>query len=236
MSLSSFYKTPPDNSIQFYPAVQNPYITDEPYGYATEETIVEEEYDEPTTPAVTSEPIPRLPDFVTEPLNPTDLPTTVVPPYDIPITYVGDYTTVDDHLTRHQYEGVTRSDLPEFTQMPNVCSGGFDAVGVLRGEVFIFKGAYLWRLTEKYRIREGYPVRIWQVFRGFPREVQRIDAVYEREFDNAVVLFSGEFLRQRVNVRGFLKSSSATGEQKLQNYAGQHQPRQLLSVIVQLRQ
>ncbi|EAT45766.1 AAEL002982-PA, partial [Aedes aegypti] len=109
------------------------------------------EYDEPS-PATTPEPVPRLPDFVTEPL-------------------------------------ITQPELPEFTQMPNVCSGGFDAVGVLRGEVFIFKGPYLWRLTEKYRIREGYPVRIWQVFRGFPRDVQRIDAVYEREFDNGVVLY-----------------------------------------------
>lgn len=81
--------------------------------------------------------------------------------------------------------------LPE--PVPNVCVGSFDAIGVLRGEVFIFKGQYLWRLTEKYRVKEGYPVRIWQVFRDFPRNIDRIDAVYEREEDNSVVLFSGRY-------------------------------------------
>uniref|UniRef100_A0A182S9H6 Uncharacterized protein n=1 Tax=Anopheles maculatus TaxID=74869 RepID=A0A182S9H6_9DIPT len=79
----------------------------------------------------------------------------------------------------------------EYVPVPDICSGSFDAIGLLRGEIFIFKGAYLWRLTEKYRIKEGYPVRIWQVFRGFPKTVTHIDAVYERLDDNAIVLFSG---------------------------------------------
>lgn len=179
--------------------IQNPYITDEPIIFPTETTnaidddVDEQDYGERTQ--VTPEPVPRLPDFVTEAMSPevdTEAAPTTTQVYDVPITYVGDYTTVDDHITRHHHEGVTRPDLPEFTQMANVCEGGFDAVGVLRGEVFIFKGPYLWRLTEKYRVREGYPVRIWQVFRGFPRDVPRIDAVYERESDNGVVLFSGK--------------------------------------------
>ncbi|XP_058462247.1 matrix metalloproteinase-2-like [Malaya genurostris] len=180
--------------------IQNPYITEEPHleefnttkPQASSDESVDEDYEEPTT-RPPGEPASKLPDFVTEAstvASEADQVTTKL--YDIPITFIGDYTTVDDHITRHHGIGVPTPAVPEFTQVADVCAGGFDAVGVLRGEVFIFKGAHLWRLTEKYRVKEGYPVKIWQVFRGFPRHVQRIDAVYERESDNSVVLFSGK--------------------------------------------
>ncbi|XP_055523786.1 matrix metalloproteinase-2-like isoform X2 [Wyeomyia smithii] len=175
--------------------IQNPYITDEPfYPINTTNSVEEdsEEYEE-RTEQVPGEPASKLPDFVTDSVSSDVEPTTKL--YDLPITYVGDYTTVDDHITRyygsdHTTNVVTQPE-PQYTEIPDVCVGSFDAVGVLRGEVFIFKGAYLWRLTEKYRIKEGYPVKIWQVFKHFPTYITRIDAVYEREFDNSIVLFSG---------------------------------------------
>ncbi|KAL1377254.1 hypothetical protein pipiens_016389 [Culex pipiens pipiens] len=172
--------------------IQNPYITDDP-PLPTDSTnsIDDADYEE-QTPENTPEPGPKLPDFVTDP-TPVDEEPPTTKLYDLPITYVGDYSTVDDHITRHYpvtQEPATVA-LPE--PVPNVCVGSFDAIGVLRGEVFIFKGQYLWRLTEKYRVKEGYPVRIWQVFRDFPRNIDRIDAVYEREEDNSVVLFSGRY-------------------------------------------
>ncbi|XP_053692504.1 matrix metalloproteinase-2-like [Sabethes cyaneus] len=170
--------------------IQNPYITDEPFHPINTTNSVDEdseEYEERTEP-IPEEPASKLPDFVTDSVSTDIEPTTKL--YDLPITYVGDYTTVDEHITRH-YSSVVTQAVPQYTEIPDVCTGSFDAVGVLRGEVFIFKGAYLWRLTEKYRIKEGYPVKIWQVFKNFPKHIARIDAVYEREFDNSIVLFSG---------------------------------------------
>lgn len=78
-------------------------------------------------------------------------------------------------------------------QKPDICRGHFDAVSLIRGEVFIFKGDLVWRLTQNYHIQDGYPVRIHQMFTGMPAYLQRIDAVYERPLDSAIVLFSGSF-------------------------------------------
>ncbi|XP_053659265.1 matrix metalloproteinase-2-like [Anopheles marshallii] len=177
--------------------IQNPHITDDPdWMYTTESvTAVDELF--------TVTPAPRLPDWDSDPYpeqepvstSTTTSSTTAV--YDIPITFVGDYETVDDHISRYHSRSppaVVTTHMPaEYVPVPDICSGSFDAIGLLRGEIFIFKGPYLWRLTEKYRIKQGYPVRIWQVFRGFPKTVSHIDAVYERWDDNAIVLFSGRF-------------------------------------------
>lgn len=77
------------------------------------------------------------------------------------------------------------------TKIPDICLGHFDAVSVLRGEVFIFKNSYVWRLTDKYRIKQGYPVKIHQIFTQLPMTIKNIDAAYERDTDNAIILFTG---------------------------------------------
>lgn len=77
--------------------------------------------------------------------------------------------------------------------VPDVCFSdlGFDAVGLLRGEIFIFKGEYVWRLDERYRIQSGYPIRFREIFVDLSPEVKKIDAIYER-LDSAIVIFSGD--------------------------------------------
>lgn len=47
----------------------------------------------------------------------------------------------------------------------------------------------MWRLKDKYKIEEGYPVLIRQMF-PLPDYVKRIDAAYERP-DGMIVLFHG---------------------------------------------
>lgn len=88
------------------------------------------------------------------------------------------------------------STTPRFSTRPtppNLCeSQGFDAVALLRGEIFIFKNEYLWRLTDEYRIASGYPIKINEIFTGIPDEVDRIDAAYERKTDGSIILFHGE--------------------------------------------
>ncbi|XP_058059920.1 matrix metalloproteinase-2-like [Anopheles bellator] len=166
--------------------IQNRHITEDPDWMYTTETTPE------ITEVITVTAAPRLPDLEVETDGHVPSSSTTTEVYNVPITYVGDYETVDDHIIRH-HSPPPVSLAPEPHPIPDICSGSFDAIGLLRGEVFIFKGPYLWRLTEKYRIKEGYPVQIWQVFRGFPQTVTHIDAVYERLDDNAIVLFSGRF-------------------------------------------
>lgn len=77
--------------------------------------------------------------------------------------------------------------------MPNLCDGiGFDAVGLLRGEIFIFKEEFVWRLTDKYRVMAGYPVKFRDIFPQLPEHVKYIDAIYERATDDSIVLFHGK--------------------------------------------
>lgn len=76
---------------------------------------------------------------------------------------------------------------------PDLCFSnlGFDAVGLLRGEIFIFKDEYVWRLNERYRIQPGYPILFREIFTALSPGVKKIDAIYERP-DSAIIIFSGD--------------------------------------------
>ncbi len=63
-----------------------------------------------------------------EEMNPTTTERTVT------INYDGDYESVDDHRRKLN---VTNED--QWPKMPDICRGQFDAVSVLRNELFFFK-------------------------------------------------------------------------------------------------
>lgn len=99
-------------------------------------------------------------------------------------SFVHDFTrAIDDNDETHTQDSI-----------PDICLGNFDAASVIRGEVFIFKGAYVWRLGPKLKLIEGYPTLWKEVFPIFPEHVKRIDAVYERDNDSAIVFFTGKCL------------------------------------------
>ncbi|KAG8192534.1 hypothetical protein JTE90_015169 [Oedothorax gibbosus] len=71
---------------------------------------------------------------------------------------------------------------------PQTCNTTFDAITVIRRQLYIFKGKYFWRKDDK-GLMQNYPVEINRFFYGGEFEV--VDAVYERSDDTKIVFFSG---------------------------------------------
>ncbi|OWF41146.1 matrix metalloproteinase-2-like [Mizuhopecten yessoensis] len=71
------------------------------------------------------------------------------------------------------------------------CSTPFDAIAVLRGELFLFIGEYFWRQTDQGLIgREK--ISLHSFWMGMPHEVDHIDAVFERLNDQKIIFFIGD--------------------------------------------
>ncbi|XP_059617063.1 matrix metalloproteinase-14-like isoform X2 [Phlebotomus argentipes] len=114
-------------------------------------------------------------------------------------SFHGDYETVEEHKTRFDSTPITTTTAIGPTSIvagepASICEGNFDAVSVLRGEIFIFRGRFLWRLTNRFHILPGYPVDVAQIFsphEGTAANPYTVDAAYERNSDGHIVLFSG---------------------------------------------
>ncbi|XP_076034387.1 matrix metalloproteinase-17-like isoform X2 [Oratosquilla oratoria] len=76
--------------------------------------------------------------------------------------------------------------------IPNICEGNFDAVALLRQELFVFKGKYVWRFRRPGQLESGYPTKFHHMFTALPRYIQRVDAAYERS-DGKIVFFVGKY-------------------------------------------
>ncbi len=77
---------------------------------------------------------------------------------------------------------------------PDKCDTDFDAVAVIRSEMWAFKGRHFWRIHNRDRGRDqrGEPVELTAFWYGLPANVDKVDAVYERP-DHKIVFFAGAY-------------------------------------------
>ncbi|KAM6902447.1 stromelysin-3-like [Xenentodon cancila] len=73
------------------------------------------------------------------------------------------------------------------TELPDACRTNFDAVSMIRGELFFFKSQYVWRIRDG-KLQAGYPALSSRHWRGFP---DYIDAAYEDKSGN-IWFFKGD--------------------------------------------
>nr|KAG5713310.1 hypothetical protein BaRGS_007837 [Batillaria attramentaria] len=73
---------------------------------------------------------------------------------------------------------------------PDPCTTSFDAITVIRAEVFLFIGKWFWRLDSRNLIKEA--VHIHKFWYGLPESVSKIDAVFERPVDKRIIFFAGD--------------------------------------------
>jgi hypothetical protein len=77
---------------------------------------------------------------------------------------------------------------------PSTCDSSYDAISLIRDELFIFKGRYFWRVNSTpkndNRLLKGYPSLITNMWQQLPPNLTHVDAVYEHNKEE-IVFFIG---------------------------------------------
>lgn len=91
------------------------------------------------------------------------------------------------HMPKHRHRPPTKE-----PKKPDSCKTSYDAISMLRRELFIFKDQYLWRIGDQGLYR-GYPYEIRRHWKRIPENFSKIDAVYENS-RGKIVFFIGRYV------------------------------------------
>uniref|UniRef100_A0A3Q0QWV1 Matrix metallopeptidase 11 n=1 Tax=Amphilophus citrinellus TaxID=61819 RepID=A0A3Q0QWV1_AMPCI len=87
---------------------------------------------------------------------------------------------------RHTPPVITETNEIE-SELPSACRTNFDAVSMIRGELFFFKSQYVWRIRDG-QLQAGYPALSSRHWKGIP---DHIDAAYDDKSGN-IWFFEGD--------------------------------------------
>ncbi|KAI7688119.1 hypothetical protein SSS_04301 [Sarcoptes scabiei] len=73
-----------------------------------------------------------------------------------------------------------------------LCATDIDAIASIRDEIFAFKNDSFWWIKNDLTLIRKEAIPIAQYFIGFPSNIERIDAVYERKSDQMIMIFVGK--------------------------------------------
>ncbi|OWR40976.1 hypothetical protein KGM_212426 [Danaus plexippus plexippus] len=74
--------------------------------------------------------------------------------------------------------------------LPDLCYANYDTLQVIQNKLYVFEEEWVWVLSERKIIEEGYPKRFHDVFVGLPRHFKVIRTIYENR-NGHIVIFSG---------------------------------------------
>ena len=81
--------------------------------------------------------------------------------------------------------------LPPSEVEPDTCNTSYDAIAMIRSEMFVFKGKFMWRVKNGI-VMAGYPSKIKNLWRGLPESLTRVDAAFENNSQRKIWFFLGK--------------------------------------------
>lgn len=99
-------------------------------------------------------------------------------------------TNHHQHRHHHHHHNNHNNNNNNPSHKPQTCDTTYDAITIIRGEIFIFKGRFLWRISSNGLV-PGYPHEINKMWRELPSNLTHVDSVYENK-KRQIVFFIGE--------------------------------------------
>lgn len=94
--------------------------------------------------------------------------------------------------------------VDDVNEIPDKCDMSYDAIAMIHNELFIFKGRFMWNVSEN-----GSAIEIRQKWRELPENLTHVDAVIEND-DGKLLFFIGRDIYGFVNTRFEFNSTLST--------------------------